>query len=103
VSPPNWGLLLVTVNDRAAIFSEEFPARIAAAGSDVGLWFSHAQAHDLLYTFAGAWPTLGRDPYDPAVRYVHLSDGEFVCRFRAIELRSSAIVVDDVFRLRHDS
>lgn len=95
-------MLLVTVNDRAAIFAEGFPARIEAAGSDVRDWFSHAQAHDLLYTFAGAWTTLGHDPDDTTVRFVYLSNGHFACRFRAIELRSSAIVVDDVLRLLDD-
>lgn len=66
------------------------------AGEPVVAWFSHDQAHDLLFTFAGAWPSLGRDREDPSVRYVFLSNGEFACRFRGVELTSGAIVIDEV-------
>ena len=89
----------MVVNDRAAIYAEAFPGQIHAAGGEVVEWFTHDEAHDLLYTFAGAWPVLGRDIAGRATRFVYLSNGVVVCRFRGVELAPGAIVVDDVTRL----
>ncbi len=58
--------------------------------------FTHEEAQGLLFTFAGAWPALGRDDKDPSTRFVYTTIGELVCRFRGIELAPGAIVVDDV-------
>ena len=92
----NWRVLRVEVNDRAAIFAEAFPGVLAAAGSEVVAWFTHEEAQRLLFTFAGAWPTLGRDAGDPPTRYLYVAVGATVCRFRGVELAPGAIVVDDV-------
>jgi hypothetical protein len=61
--------------------------------------FTHEEAQGLLFAFAGAWPALGRDAEDPSTRFVYMTIGELVCRFRGIELAPGAIVVDDVARL----
>ncbi len=51
----------------------------------------------MLYTFAGAWPTLGRAAADPtSTRYLYRAIGDVVCRFRGVELVPGAIVVDEV-------
>ena len=102
MTAPDWKLLLVSVNDRTAIFSEDFPAKIAGGGDEVQRRFSHDEAHEVLYTVAGAWPTLGRNHADANTRYLYRSSGGLVCRFRAVELRPGALVVDDVTRLRYD-
>ena len=60
--------------------------------------FTHEEAQGLPFTFAGAWPALGRDVKDPSTRFVYMTVGELVCRFRGIELAPGAIVVDDVTR-----
>jgi hypothetical protein len=99
VADPDWQSLRVIVNDRAAIYAEAFPGQLAAAGTRAVGWFTHDEAHDLLYTFAGAWPVLGRDADDPSTRFVYLSNGDLVCRFRGVELAPGAIVVDDVTSL----
>ena len=99
VTAPDWRVLRVIVNDRAAIYAEDFPGRLAAAGQEAVEWFTHDEAHGLLYTFAGAWPVLGRDDSAPSTRYVYLSNGVLVCRFRGVELAPQAIVVDDAVRL----
>jgi hypothetical protein len=93
---PDWLALRVALNDRAAIYGEYFPASLANLGSDVVERFTHEEAQGLLYLFAGAWPTLGRDADDPSTRYVYLSIADEVCRFRGVELAPGAIVVDDV-------
>lgn len=93
---PDWPSLRVVVNERAAIYAEQFPGRLMDAGEDATRWFSHDEAHHLLYTFAGAWPGLGRDSENESIRYVYRSDGEIVCRFRGLELAPGAIVVDDI-------
>jgi len=93
---PDWFALRVVLNDRAAIYAEYFPASLANLGPDVVEWFTHDEAQGLLYTFAGAWPTLGRDADDPSTRYVYVSIAGEVCRFRGVELAPGAIVVDDV-------
>ena len=49
--------------------------------------FTPAEAQGLPFTFAGAWPVLGRDAKDPSTRFVYLTIGELVCRFRGIGLR----------------
>jgi hypothetical protein len=59
-------------------------------------WFDHDEAQRLLYTFAGAWPVLGRDAADPSTRFVYLDAGGTVCRFRGVEPAQAAVVVDDV-------
>ncbi len=64
----NWWVLRVEVNDRAAIFAEVFPGVLPAAGSEVVAWFTHKEAQCALFTFAGAWPALGRDGGDPSTR-----------------------------------
>ncbi len=61
--------------------------------------FTHEEAQVLLFTFAGAWPALGRDATDPSTRFLYMTIFELVCRFRGIELAPGAIVVDDVVRL----
>ena len=91
--------MIVSVNTRAAIFDEHFPAEIIAAGDDVTTWFSHDEAHHVLYTFAGAWPGLGRDHDDDSTRYLYRSNGEIVCRFRGVQLTPNAIVVDGIVAL----
>ncbi len=99
VVPPDWRALSVVLNDRAAIYAEQFPAVLADAGPAVVKAFTHDEAQSVLFTFAGAWPALGRDIEDPSTRFVYLTIGELVCRFRGIELAPGAIVVDDVARL----
>lgn len=99
MTEPDWPFLRVVVNDRAAIYAEHFPGRLIAAGEATITWFSHDEAHLLLYTFAGAWPGLGRDSENESVRYVYRSDGNLVCRFRGLELAPGAIVIDDVVSL----
>ncbi len=96
MASPNWRVLRVEVNDRAAIFAEAFPGVLAAAGSEVVAWFTHEEAQRTLFTFAGAWPTLGRDVGDPSTRYLYMAVGATVCRFRGVELAPGAIVVDDI-------
>jgi hypothetical protein len=93
---PDWFALRVVLNDRAAIYAEHFPASLASLSPDVIERFTHEEAQGLLYTFAGAWPTLGRDADDSSARYVYRSVGDEVCRFRGVELAPGAIVVDDV-------
>ncbi len=99
VSPPDWRALSVVLNDRAAIYAEEFPAVLADVGPAMVEAFTHEEAQGLLFTFAGAWPALGRDAEDPSTRFVYMAIGELVCRFRGIELAPGAIVVDDVASL----
>ena len=99
VTAPEWRALSVVLNDRAAIYAEEFPAVLAAAGPAVFELFTHEEAQSLLFTFAGAWPALGRDADDPSTRFVYRTIGDQVCRFRGIELAPGAIVVDDVTSL----
>ena len=99
MTEPDWAKLRVVVNNRAAIYAEHFPGRLIAAGEDAIRWFSHDEAHLLLYTFAGAWPGLGRDSDNESTRYMYRSDGEIVCRFRDMELAPGAIVIDDVVSL----
>jgi hypothetical protein len=96
VGAPDWQALRVVVNDRAAIYAEAFPGRLMAVGPQAIEWFTHDEAHGLLYTFASAWPSLGRDTSDPSTRFVYLSIGALVCRFRGVDLAPGAIVVDDV-------
>ena len=99
VSAPDWRALSVVLNDRAAIYAEEFPAVLADVGPAMIEAFTHDEAQGLLFTFAGAWPALGRDAKDSSTRFVFMTIGELVCRFRGIELAPGAIVVDDVARL----
>lgn len=99
MAAPDWRALTVVLNDRAAIYAEEFPASLAAVGPQMLESFTHDEAQNLLYTFAGAWPVLGRDAGDPLTRYAYLSIGDLVCRFRGIELAPGAIVIDDVANL----
>lgn len=83
----------------AAIYAEHFPALLAEVGSEMVERFTHEEAQSLLYTFAGPWPVLGRDPSDPDTRFLYLAFGDLVCRFRGVELAPAAIVVDDVVSL----
>lgn len=99
VAPPDWRSLRVVLNDRAAIYAEQFPQALAAVGSAMLEYFDHDEAQDLLFTFAGAWPGLGRDDAVPTTRFVYRAFGDVVCRFRGVELAPGAIVVDDVTRL----
>lgn len=99
MATPNWAALRVALNDRAAIYAEHFPASLAELEPATVDLFTHEQAQDLLFTFAGAWPVLGRDPTDPTTRFVYLALGNTVCRFRSLELAPGAIVVDDVVAL----
>ncbi len=99
VAALDWRALSVVLNDRAAIYAEEFPAVLAALGHAVVESFTHEEAQALLYTFAGAWPVLGRDAGDLSTRFVYLTIGDLVCRFRGVELAAGAIVVDDVTSL----
>lgn len=93
---PDWQSLRVVLNERAAIYAEHFPGLLGAGATEVAERFTHDVALDLLYTFAGAWPTLGRDVGDQATRFVYLVVGGEICRFRGIELAPGAIVVDDI-------
>jgi hypothetical protein len=99
VSPPDWRALSVVLDDRAAIYAEEFSAVLAGVGPAMVEAFTHEEVQGLLFTFAGASLALGRDAKDPSTRFVYLTIGEPVCRFRGIELAPGAIVVDDVARL----
>jgi hypothetical protein len=99
VVPPDWRALSVVLNDRAAIYAEEFPGVLADVGPAMVEAFTRQEAQGLLFTFAGAWPALGRDAKDPSTRFVYVTIGELVCRFRGIELAPGAFVVDDVARL----
>ncbi len=72
---------------------------LAAAGPAVVQSFTHEKAQGLLFTFAGAWPVLGRDADDPSTRFAFVTIGDLFCRFRGIELAPGAIVVDDVMSL----
>ena len=96
---PDWRALRLVLNDRAAIFAEEFPATLTAVGPELVELFTHDEAQGLLYTFAGAWPVLGHDSSDPSSRFVYRTIGDLVCRFRGIELAPDAIVIDDVASL----
>lgn len=96
MASPDWRALRVVLNDRAAIFAEHFPALLAVLGPEMVKRFTHEQAQGLLYTFAGAWPALGRDGNDPSVRYVFEAFDGQIYRFRGVELAPGAIVVDDV-------
>lgn len=96
---PDWRALRLVLNDRAAIYAEEFLAALAAVGPELVEAFTHDEAQGLLYTFAGAWPVLGHDASDPSRRFVYRTIGDLVCRFRGIELAPDAIVIDDVTSL----
>jgi hypothetical protein len=96
VVAPDWRSLHVILNDRAAIFAEDFPAAVTAIGAEMVELFTQEVAQGLLFTFAGAWPALGRDGSDSSARFVYLSIGQLVCRFRGVELAPGAIVIDDV-------
>jgi hypothetical protein len=80
------------------MYAEHFPALIATARPEALAWFTHDQALVVLDTFAGAWPTLGRntelDPSDARWLFV-ATPNAVVCRFRGRELAHAAIVVDD--------
>lgn len=97
---PDWPLLLAVVNDRAAIYAETFPALWDAAPAEVRGWLDHAEAADVLSTFAAAWPSLGRnDAVDPpGVRWQYraVPSGSFAVAFRGRELAPGAIVVDSL-------
>lgn len=93
---PQWSTLRVLLNDRAAIYAEHFPASLVELGLEMVERFTHEQAQEMLFTFAGAWPVLGRDTGDPATRFIYVLLGDTVCRFRAVELAPGAIIVDDV-------
>lgn len=96
---PDWRSLRVILNDRAAIFAEDFPAAVTAVGAEMVELFTQEEAQGLLFTFAGAWPVLGQDAGDSSARFVYLSVGQLVCRFRGVELAPGAIVIDDVASL----
>lgn len=96
---PDWPALRIVVDDRAAIYAEAFPGVLAAASPEVEAWFTHDEAQDVLYTFAGAWPSLGRDDADASARFLYRSGNGTVCRFRGVELAVGAIVVDDLLEL----
>lgn len=96
---PDWQSLVVSVNERVAIYAEHFPGSLRAAGDDVVAWFTDDQARKALFTYAGAWRTLAHDADEPTVRYLYVSDGTTTCRFRGVELAPNAIVVDKLIRL----
>lgn len=99
VVAPDWRSLRVILNDRAAIFAEDFPAAVTAVGAEMDELFTHDEAQGLLFTFAGAWPVLGQHGDDSSTRFVYLSMGQLVCRFRGVELAPGAIVIDDIASL----
>ena len=70
VVAPDWRSLRVVLNYRGAIFAEDFPAAITAAGAEMVELFTHDEAQGLLFTFAGAWPVLGQDAGDSSTRFV---------------------------------
>lgn len=93
---PDWQTLRVQVNNRAAIYAEAFP-KLIGDNPELPDRFTHEEAQGVLYTFAGAWPTLGRAAADPtSTRYLYRAIGDVVCRFRGVELVPGAIVVDEV-------
>jgi len=96
VTTPDWRALRVALNERAVIYAEHFSASLADVGPEVVKRFTHEEAQGLLFTFAGAWPVLGRDADDPSTRFVYVVVADQVCRFRGVELAPGAIVVDDV-------
>lgn len=73
----DWQTLVVTVNGRAAIYAEQFPAMLdnAIASADapdaVQVTFTQEVAADLLARFAGTWPGLG--PHGARSRWTYLS------------------------------
>lgn len=93
---PDWPSLHVILNDRAAIFAEHFPSAVTNVGAEMVELLTHEEAQGLLFTFAGAWPILGREDGESTTRFVYLSIGQQVCRFRGVELAPGAIVIDDV-------
>ncbi len=99
MTAPDWQALRVVLNDRAAIFAESFPGTLTELGPEAVEHFTHQEAQGVLYTFAGAWPTLGRDPSDSARRFVYVAIGDLAYRLRGVELAPGAIVVDDVASL----
>lgn len=99
MAAPNWRALHVVLNGRAAIFAERFPLLVEATTGSTAERFTHEVALDVLSTFAGAWPTLGRDPDTQSTRYLYSTLGSDVLRFRGVELAPGAIVVDDVVSL----
>ncbi len=99
MKPPDWRSLVVSVNDRSAIYVEHFPNAFENADARLLRWFTDEQARQVLFTFAGAWPTLARHSSDRSTRYLYLSDGSFVCRFRGIELAPNTIVVAEMTML----
>ncbi|MEM9893549.1 MAG: hypothetical protein AAF962_22060 [Actinomycetota bacterium] len=84
------------LNERAAIFSEGFPGVLEAAGAEAIDWFTQDVAQEVLFTFAGAWPALGRDQANVERRYVYVAPAGVAYRLRGIELAPGAIVVDDI-------
>lgn len=99
MTAPDWQALCVVLNDRAAIFAESFPGALTELGPATVERFTHQEAQGVLYTFAGAWPTLGRDASDAATRFVYLAIGSLAYRLRGVELAAGAIVVDDIVSL----
>jgi hypothetical protein len=59
VSPPDWRALSVVLDDRAAIYAEEFPAVLPDVGPAMVEASTHEEARGLLFIVAGAWTALG--------------------------------------------
>lgn len=47
VATPDWQVLRLTVDDRAAIYAETFPGRVADAGQAAVEWFTHIVVDDI--------------------------------------------------------
>lgn len=74
-----------------------FPGSLADAGSDVLDWFTMDVAHEVLRTFAGAWPSLGGQE---RIRHQYWGlDTGFAVEFRGYQLREAEILVTDITRI----
>ena len=102
----DWQSLVIEVEDRSAIFSESFPARLAdvlEAPAGALEAFDTTAALEVLATFAGAWGSLHRDRNGHRWQYrsvVTAAREVVVLAFRAIPLDPDErwIVVADVIR-----
>lgn len=102
----DWESLIVEVEDRSAIFSESFPARLAGAlETPTGALetFDTTAALEVLATFAGTWGSLHRDRNGHFWQYrsvVTAAREVVVLAFRAVPLDPDErwIVVADVVR-----
>lgn len=102
----DWQSLVIEVEDRSAIFTEQFPERLTnALATPAGALeaFDTTAALEVLATFAGAWASLHRDGNGHRWQYrsvVTTAREVVVLSFRAVPLDPDErwIVVADVGR-----